>query len=177
MTSASSKIKRPALRDKIMPHTGTPEVIGSLLANHELTIVTAESCTGGLIAHLITNVPGSSGYFLGGVVSYSNALKRDLLGVPDATLERYGAVSEETALAMAKGARERFGADIAVSVTGIAGPGGGTTAKPVGLTWIGLAKADTAFARQFVWGGDREENKHLSATAALDLIAAHLEQE
>ena len=160
-----------------MPHTATPEVIGSLLVNHGLTIVTAESCTGGLIAHLITNVPGSSGYFLGGVVPYSNALKRDLLGVPDATLERYGAVSEETALAMAQGARERFGSDIAVSVTGIAGPGGGSAAKPVGLTWIGLAKADNAFARKFVWGGDRAENKQLSATAALDLIAAHLEQE
>ena len=124
--------------------------IGSLLANHELKIVTAESCTGGLIASLITDVPGSSKFFLGGVVAYSNQFKIDLLGVPIATLEIYGAVSEETVLAMARGARVRFGADIAVSVTGAAGPGGGTSEKPVGLTWIGLSTTGQETARRFL---------------------------
>lgn len=159
-----------------MPQTGSPKEIGSLLAYHELKIVTAESCTGGLIASLITDVPGSSKYFLGGVVAYSNQFKIDLLGVPSATLEKYGAVSEEAVLAMARGARERFGADIAVSVTGIAGPGGGTSEKPVGLTWIGLSTTGQESACRFLWDGDREQNKLLSAQAALKLIEEYLEQ-
>jgi PncC family amidohydrolase len=114
-----------------------------------LTVALAESCTGGLIAAAITEVPGSSGYFLGGVVSYSNDAKEAFLDVPHAVLEAHGAVSRETAVAMAAGARARFGADLAVSVTGVAGPDGGTLEKPVGLVYIGIADAVTAHATHY----------------------------
>jgi PncC family amidohydrolase len=107
--------------------------------DRRLTVAVAESCTGGLIAAAITEVPGSSGYFLGGVVSYSNAAKEALLDVPRPLLESHGAVSREVAVAMAAGVRARFGADLAVSVTGVAGPDGGTVQKPVGLVYIGAA--------------------------------------
>jgi len=159
-----------------MPHESTEQTIGQLLYEKGLMLTTAESCTGGLVASLITDVPGSSAYFLGGVVTYSNKLKRDLLGVAEATLEQYGAVSQETTLAMARGARERFDADIAVSVTGIAGPGGGTPEKPVGLTWIGFSAHDQEAAFRFMWNQGREQNKLLSAQAALKLIEEYLEQ-
>ena len=159
-----------------MPQNLLELTIGKYLIKRNLTIATAESCTGGLTASLITDVPGSSKYFLGGVVAYSNQLKRDLLSVPDATLERYGAVSEETALAMGRGVRERLRADIVVSVTGIAGPGGGTPDKPVGLTWIALIVSDFEVARRFIWEGDRKRNKECSAEAALKLIMEYLEQ-
>jgi PncC family amidohydrolase len=112
-----------------------------------LTVAVAESCTGGLIAAAITEVPGSSGYFLGGVVSYSNAAKEAFLDVPHALIEAHGAVSREVAVAMAIGARARFGADLAVSVTGVAGPDGGTPDKPVGLVYIGVANAETHAVR------------------------------
>jgi PncC family amidohydrolase len=112
-----------------------------------LTVAVAESCTGGLIAAAITEVPGSSGYFLGGVVSYSNAAKEAFLDVPHALIEAHGAVSREVAVAMATGARARFGADLAVSVTGVAGPDGGTPDKPVGLVYIGVANAETHAVR------------------------------
>jgi PncC family amidohydrolase len=112
-----------------------------------LTVAVAESCTGGLIAAAITEIPGSSGYFLGGVVSYSNAAKEAFLDVPYALIEAHGAVSREVAVAMASGARSRFGADLAVSVTGVAGPDGGTLDKPVGLVYIGVANAATTAVR------------------------------
>jgi PncC family amidohydrolase len=111
-----------------------------------LKVAVAESCTGGLIAAAITEIPGSSGYFLGGVVSYSNDAKESLLDVPHALLEERGAVSREVAAAMAAGARARFGADLAVAVTGVAGPDGGTLDKPVGLVYIGVADATTSIA-------------------------------
>jgi PncC family amidohydrolase len=148
---------------------------GKLLVDRGKTLALAESCTGGLIAHRITNVAGSSVYFLGGIVSYSNEAKEKLLGVRHETLLTWGAVSEETAIEMADGARRRLGADIALSVTGIAGPSGATPGKPVGLTWIGFSTAGGHFARQFVWGNDREGNKLASSNAALEILIGYLE--
>lgn len=137
-----------------------------------LTVSTAESCTGGLVGHVITQVDGSSGYYLGGVVSYSDALKRSVLDVPAEMLERHGAVSAQTAVAMAEGARRAFGSDLAVSVTGIAGPGGGTDAKPVGLVYVSVASARGHQVRRFHWTADRDGNKRHSAAAALELLRA-----
>ena len=117
------------------------EQLGARLRERQLTIATAESCTGGLIGHAITEVPGSSAYYLGGTVSYSDALKRLQLGVDTATLEHHGAVSAQACVAMAAGARERYGASIGVAVTGVAGPAGGSPAKPVGLTYVAVADA------------------------------------
>jgi PncC family amidohydrolase len=154
---------------------GSLEVrIGPLLLERGLKIATAESCTGGLIAHRITNVAGSSDYFLGGIVAYANEAKVAQLGVSWDTLRSHGAVSREIALEMARGARAALGAEIAVSVTGIAGPGGGMPDKPVGTTWLGLVTPDGEWARHFVWGGDRLENKDLSAEAALQLVLGYL---
>lgn len=145
--------------------------LGAALTAAGRTICTAESCTGGLVAHRITNVSGSSAYMLGGVVAYANAVKQHLLNVPEATLVAYGAVSEQTAADMASGARALLGADYAVSITGIAGPGGGTPDKPVGLTFIGLAGPDGLLVvRRYVWDSDRETNKGHSAEAALALV-------
>jgi len=135
-----------------------------------VTVVTAESCTGGLVAARITSVPGASAVFLGGVVSYANTMKRDVLGVPQAVLERAGAVSAECAAAMAAGARGRLGADVAVSVTGIAGPEGGTPLKPVGLVFFGLATATGVSAERRVFEGGREEVRRQAADRALELL-------
>lgn len=150
-------------------------LIGSLLREKTLQLATAESCTGGLVADRITNVPGSSEYFLGGIVAYAYEAKVALLNVSWDTLQAYGAVSREVVLEMANGARAALNADIAVSVSGIAGPGGGMPGKPVGTTWIGLSTPDGDWARTFVWEGDRLENKALSAEAALQLIIDYLE--
>lgn len=135
-----------------------------------VTVSTAESCTGGLIGHALTAIAGSSDYYLGGIVSYSDALKVQLLGVPASTLERHGAVSAQVAVAMAEGARERLGSDYAVSVTGVAGPGGGTDAKPVGLTYVAAAGPDGHEVRRHTWSGDRAANKERSAMAALESL-------
>ena len=140
-----------------------------------LRVATAESCTGGLIAKLITDMPGSSDYFPGGVVSYSDAVKTELLDVSTDLLAAHGAVSAQVARAMALGALARFGADLAVSVTGVAGPGGGSTAKPVGLTYVAVADARGADVRRFVWSGDRAANRESSARAAIELLLARLE--
>ena len=145
--------------------------VGELLREKRWTICTAESCTGGLISHRLTDIPGSSDYVLGGVVAYSNQVKQWLLRVHPGTVIAHGAVSEETAQEMAVGARSLFGADVAVSVTGIAGPGGGTAEKPVGLTYIGLAVPDNILiVQRHVWKGDREAIKNASAQAALLLV-------
>jgi PncC family amidohydrolase len=130
----------------------------------------AESCTGGRVGDALTDVAGSSGYVAGGIVAYGDAAKEALLGVPRETLAAHGAVSAQVALAMAEGARTRFGADLAAAVTGIAGPGGASAGKPVGLTYVALADADGATVRRFTWDGDREANKAASATAALELL-------
>ncbi|MDQ5820878.1 MAG: CinA family nicotinamide mononucleotide deamidase-related protein [Actinomycetota bacterium] len=134
-----------------------------------LTLATAESCTGGLVAARLTSVPGSSDVFLGGVVAYSNDVKRNELGVADAILEAHGAVSEETAAAMAAGARERLQADVAVSVTGVAGPGGGTGEKPVGLVYLHAVGPDGERSVSFSVPGDRESIRRRAAVAALHL--------
>jgi PncC family amidohydrolase len=140
-----------------------------------MKLVTAESCTGGLVSHRITNIPGSSDYYLGGVVAYAYEAKVTLLGVSWDTLQAYGAVSRETVLEMAIGARKALSADIAVSVSGIAGPGGGLPNKPVGTTWFGLAVPDGGgWARLYCFPGDREQNKSLSADAALQFVVDYL---
>lgn len=141
------------------------------LTQRGLTLALAESCTGGLIGSLVTDAPGSSACFLGAIVPYSNASKEALLGVPKQTMVQHGSVSAETALAMALGVRERFGADIGVGVTGITGPGGGTAEKPVGLVHIAAVGPDGAvLQKRFVWDGGRIENKRHSAMAALELV-------
>ena len=150
------------------------ERVGGLLRERGLTLATAESCTGGLVGHRLTNVAGSSDYYLGGVVAYSNALKEALLGVRHETLLAHGAVSDETAREMARGARQRLGADVAVSITGIAGPTGGTEDKPVGLVYVGLSAADEAWCRRFVFDGDRLGNKEASADAALRIVVEYV---
>ena len=148
--------------------------IGKLLTAKKLTLALAESCTGGLVGHRLTEVPGSSTYFLGGIVAYAYDAKERLLGVTHDTLYRHGAVSAKAALEMARGARHALGADLGLSVTGIAGPTGGTPDKPVGLTYVALsARRDERWA-QHVWEGDRSENKALSAEAALDLLLRFL---
>lgn len=149
--------------------------IGQLLTQHKLTLAVAESCTGGLIGHRLTNVPGSSGYFLGGVVAYAYDAKEHLLGVNHNTLYEFGAVSEQTARAMARGVRRVVGADVGVSVTGIAGPGGGMPGKPVGLTWIALSAREVERAKHYVWDGDRITNKEKSAEASLAMVKEYLE--
>jgi PncC family amidohydrolase len=151
------------------------EQVGALLVEQGLTLATAESCTGGLVAHRITNVSGSSAYYLGGFVTYSNESKEGFLGVRHETLLVHGAVSEETAREMARGARLRSGADIVVSVTGIAGPSGGTPEKPVGLVYIALSATDAEICRRHVWQGERLSNKEKSAEAALRLIVDYLQ--
>jgi PncC family amidohydrolase len=149
--------------------------IAELLSSQGLTLVTAESCTGGLIANRITDIPGSSNYFLGGFVAYAYEAKVALLGVSWDTLNTKGAVSRETVLEMARGAKHRLNAQIAVSVSGIAGPAGGTPEKPVGTTWIGLVTPVGEWTRHFIWDGDRAKNKALSADAALQMVLDYLE--
>ncbi|HEY1420457.1 MAG TPA: CDP-diacylglycerol--glycerol-3-phosphate 3-phosphatidyltransferase [Candidatus Dormibacteraeota bacterium] len=143
--------------------------LGETLRVAGLTLAVAESCTGGLVGALITDRPGSSAYFLGGVIAYSDVVKTEQLGVSAALLERAGAVSREVAEAMADGARLRFSASIAVSVTGVAGPEGGSAAKPVGLTYVGVASNRGTVAHEYRFGGDRWSNRREAATAALRL--------
>ena len=135
-----------------------------------VTVATAESCTGGLIAKLLTDLAGSSGYFRGGVVSYSNEAKTEFLGVPGEQLVAHGAVSAQVARAMAVGVLHRTGADLAVAVTGISGPGGGSAAKPVGLTYVAVADKDGAEVRRYLWSGDRSGNREATARAAVELL-------
>jgi PncC family amidohydrolase len=139
-----------------------------------LKLAVAESCTGGLVGHRITNVAGSSEYYLGSVTAYAYEAKERLLGVSNEILVKYGAVSPETARAMASGIRRALGADIGVSVTGIAGPGGGLPDKPVGLVWLGLSAPHGEWAFSHLWGGSRIENKDYSAQAALQLVVDYL---
>ncbi|MEZ0396361.1 MAG: CinA family protein [Anaerolineales bacterium] len=155
--------------------------LGALLRQRNLKLATAESCTGGLIADRITDVAGASEYFVGGVVAYAYEAKVALLHVSWDTLRAHGAVSRETVIEMARGVRTILGADLSISVSGIAGPGGGLPGKPVGTTWIGLSATDGDWARKFLWSGDRRANKQASADAALqfaiDYLSGHLSQE
>ena len=145
--------------------------LGRALVRRGWQMAAAESCTGGLVGHVITQVPRSSDHFLGGIVSYSNAAKEELLGVADDLLQRTGAVSSEVAEAMTAGVLDRFpAADVAVAVTGIAGPDGGTAEKPVGLTYVAAALRDgTAVVERHAWSHDRDGNKRASALAVLEL--------
>lgn len=146
------------------------EVVGRGLALKGYTIATAESCTGGLLAERITSVPGASDYFLGSIVSYAEGAKVALLGVPRELIERHGAVSQQVAEAMARGAKERMGSRVAVSVTGVAGPGGGTEATPVGTVYIGLADEIEVVAKRLILPGDRHLIRWRASSAALDMI-------
>ena len=144
--------------------------VGNALLAAGATLAVAESCTGGLIASRITDVPGASRYFLAGYVTYSDQAKRDLLGVPEALLAEHGAVSAECAEAMAHGAWQRSGATYGLSVTGIAGPGGGTPDKPVGLVYLGVSHQPGAVVQRFLWPGTREQFKRRTSQLALDLL-------
>ncbi len=155
-------------------------LLGGLLRQRGLKLAVAESCTGGLVSNRLTDVPGSSDYYLGGVTAYAYEAKRCALGVSATTLLEHGAVSRETAIEMARGVRSAladetpFEAVLGLSVTGIAGPGGGTPEKPVGLVWIGLSAPDGEWAWHYVWGYDRPGNKSASAQQVLQLAADYL---
>lgn len=161
----------PPTDDELLTLAGR---VGAACRMRGITIATAESCTGGLVAHLLTEVPGSSTYFRGGLVTYANDVKVGLADVPGSTLDAHGAVSAQVAVAMAEGARRRLGADLGVAVTGVAGPGGGTSAKPVGLTYVAVADATGDDVRRFLWGMDRSGNKRASAAAALALAVERI---
>ena len=148
--------------------------VGEALRRRGLTLAAAESCTGGLIGHRLTNIPGSSDYFLGGIVAYAYDAKERLLGVHHRTLYEHGAVSRETVVEMARGARQALGADIGLAVTGIAGPTGGLPGKPVGLTWIAISTREGEVTEERIWQGDREENKRRSAEAAMEMLLTEL---
>jgi nicotinamide-nucleotide amidase len=150
------------------------EVVGAMLTERGLTVGTAESCTGGFVAHRLTNVPGSSAYVVGGIVAYANDVKVEHLGVDPADLDAHGAVSEPVARQMARGARRALGTDVAVATTGIAGPGGGTDAKPVGTIWLGYADAQGTDAVRLQLTRDRMVNKELFSTSALELLRRQL---
>jgi len=152
------------------------KVVAGLLKERGLTISLAESCTGGLIAKRLTDIPGISENFMYGIVTYANEAKTHLLGVDPKTLEKYGAVSEETALEMARGVRQTGGTDLALSVTGVAGPGGGTPEKPVGLVYFGFADRDTTIAQEYCFAGDREVIRWQAANTALNLLKKYLLQ-
>jgi PncC family amidohydrolase len=153
-----------------------PEImVGNILRDRHLKLVAAESCTGGLIGSRITDVSGSSEYFLGSIVAYAYEVKVALLDVSWDTLNTSGAVSRETVIEMAWGARNRLGGDIAISVSGIAGPGGGTPEKPVGTTWVGLVSNEGEWAKEFHFLGNRQENKSSAADAALQMLLDYLQ--
>lgn len=150
------------------------EVVGRLLRDGAQRIAVAESCTGGLVCHRLTNVAGSSAYFVRGEVAYSDQAKETVLGVPRAMIVRHGAVSQAVAQAMASGIRDAAGTDLAIGITGIAGPGGGSEQKPVGLTYIAIASSEGIASREFRFLADRGTNKLLASQAALDLVRRHL---
>lgn len=154
---------------------GIEQEIGELLRQKGLTLGTVESATGGLISHLITNVPGSSDYFKGAVVSYANETKMKVIGVKEATLKQYGAVSAKVAEEMAQGGRKVLDVDICVVDTGIAGPGGSTPGKAVGLFYIGLSHQGGTFNRKHEFRGTRDENKQSAALTALTWVKEYLE--
>ena len=150
-------------------------IVGKLLEQRGATLAVAESCTGGLIGHRITNVPGSSAYYQGSITAYASEVKEQILRVRHETLCQYGAVSEQTAREMAQGVRSALHTSVGLSVTGIAGPDGGRPGKPVGLVFTALSTSDGDWVERHVWSADRWENKELSAEAALDLLRRYLE--
>jgi nicotinamide-nucleotide amidase len=150
------------------------EKIAELMKRHKLTLAIAESCTGGLICHTVTNIAGSSAFFEMGIVSYNDTAKINLLNVQRKTLQHYGAVSSQTAEEMARGIRTKAGVDIGLSTTGIAGPGGGTTAKPVGLVYIALSHTQDTTAYKYTFTGNRWNNKESTCQKSLELLIKHL---
>ena len=150
--------------------------ISLILKKQNLKIATAESCTGGLIAHTLTNISGASDYFDRGVVSYSNKSKTELLGVPEKLIDKYGAVSNPVAKAMADGIRVKSEVDIGISITGIAGPTGGTKEKPVGLVFIAISRKDNVLVKKYQFGGNRIQNKYDTCKAALDMLYESLKR-
>ncbi len=150
------------------------EEIGDALRKEEISISSAESCTGGLISHILTNVPGSSEYYKGGVIAYANEVKENVLHVSKDILEEKGAVSAECAMAMAKGVRELLRTDVGIATTGIAGPTGGTPDKPVGLIYIALATKDYVYHAKHIFHEDRDGNKREAANAALDMLWGYI---
>jgi len=173
---AACRAIEQCLGDAIYGHDqdSMADVTGRLLEAAGFRLATAESCTGGLIGHLITQVAGSSHYFLGGVIAYANSMKVEYLQVEEALLAAHGAVSREVACAMATGSRIRSNADIAISVTGIAGPDGGTIAKPVGTVFIGMATEKDTQTHRFHFSGTRRQIQEITAKTALDLIRRYL---
>ncbi len=164
-----------------MEHKKSPAALDSVeavvcahLADRHQTLATAESCSGGLVAHCLTNVPGASAVFLGGVVAYCNTIKERLLGVPPVLLAEHGAVSEPVAQAMAKGVRERFASDYGVGVTGIAGPTGGTVEKPVGTVCIAVAGPEGMVVRRYQFSGSRDSVKAQTAETALTMLEEYI---
>jgi PncC family amidohydrolase len=155
----------------------TEAIIGDLLRQRSLKLAFAESCTGGLISHRITNVPGSSDYFMGSVVAYDPHVKVNLLAVQEETLEQYGIVSAETVIAMARGVRNALSADIGLSTSGIAGPGGGTPQIPVGTVWIGLSTPEVDKAWYTYWEGSRIEVKEQATQQVLNYLLEFLVEE
>jgi len=152
------------------------ESVSKLLTDNKLTIATAESCTGGLLGHMLTSISGSSAYYDRGIISYTNEAKQELLGVPKDLLEQYGAVSEQVAASMAKGVRKLAQTDLGASTTGIAGPTGGTIDKPVGLVYIGVSSKEKTLVKRFEFQGSRLENKDLTCIEALNLIKQMIQQ-
>ena len=151
-------------------------VVGDLLRDRGWRLAVAESCTGGLIGHRLTNIAGSSTYYMGSITAYAYEAKVRLLGVQWKTLEKYGAVSEPVVIEMARGVRRALAADVGLSVSGIAGPGGGTKDKPVGFTCFGISIQDEEFAWQVTWRGDRIKNKEQSAEHTLKLLVDYLKE-
>jgi nicotinamide-nucleotide amidase len=185
-TGKTSPVRARELRDAVVGILGErvysvrgeslEQVVGKMLAERRLTLGVAESCTGGLIAHRLTNIPGSSAYLLCGAVTYSNDSKIRVLGVESGLIEKHGAVSPQTAAAMAEGIRKISGADIGISTTGIAGPGGATTEKPVGLMYAGYSDSRITETQKLHFAEDRIINKHRMSQAVLDILRLHLER-
>lgn len=151
------------------------KIIAGILTKKKLTLSVAESCTGGLLSHSLTNIPGSSRYFICGIVAYSNKAKNKILQVPDKTLKEHGAVSKETALALADNIRRIAGTNIGIGITGIAGPGGGSAAKPVGTVFIAIAIGHHVYFKKFSLSGNRTRIKALAKNAALNMLKECLE--
>jgi PncC family amidohydrolase len=164
----------PPSGDELAPLAELARRVQQTMLERGLSLTTAESCTGGLIGHLLTDNGGSSEYYIGGLISYSDQLKSAELGVERHVLEQHGAVSAQAGVAMAEGARGRYRADVAVAVTGIAGPGGGSEQKPVGLTYVAVADAAGHDVRRHVFHEDRQGNKVRSAEAVLTLLLDRL---
>ncbi len=172
LTAVGAQLDQPRLLFPDAPETIIAQLLGG---EGNATIATAESCTGGNIAARLTSVAGSSNYFLGGIIAYDNAVKTRVLGVPESVISSYGAVSEQCARAMAEGARALFETDVAVASTGIAGPGGGTRTKPVGLVFIGVATPGSTTVRQFDFSGDRRGIVDEATSEALKALQSAIE--